>query len=183
MDKFLLDRNDVALVIVDIQERLVPAVGAKDDVVRNCQHLIEAAKLLVFPVLVTEQYPKGLGTTIAEIRDALPAYRPIIKTSFSCCGEPTFLEAIKVLGRRKLLLTGMEAHVCVLQTALDLMMEGFEVHLVKDAVCSRTKANWRTGVEFMRDAGAVVTSTETVLFQLLKTAGGDAFKSLSKRIR
>ncbi|KAF0178628.1 MAG: isochorismatase hydrolase [Nitrospirae bacterium] len=183
MDKFLIDRNHVALVIVDIQERLVPAMSVKDGVIKNCRHLIEAARLLAFPVLVTEQYPKGLGTTIAEIKDALPAYRPIEKTSFSCCGEPTFIKAIKAIGKRKLLLTGMETHVCVLQTALDLMIEGFEVHLVKDAVCSRTKANWLTGVEFMRDAGAVITSTEIVLFQVLKAAGGDEFKALSKLIK
>ena len=183
MEKFLLDKNDVALVIVDIQERLVPAMGAKDDVIKNCRLLIEAAKLLNFPILLTEQYPKGLGVTIPEIRDELPAYQPIEKSSFSCCGEPAFVNAAKALGKHKMLLTGMEAHVCVLQTALDLMLEGFEVHLVRDAVCSRSKANWRTGVEFMRDAGAVITCTETVLFQLLKTAGGEAFKTLSKRLK
>ncbi len=183
MEKFLLDKKDVALVIVDIQERLVPAMGAKDDVIRNCGHLIEASRLMSLPVVLTEQYPKGLGATIPEIKELLPSCVPIEKTSFSCCGEPEFINAVKALGRRKVLLAGMETHVCVLQTALDLMIEGFEVHLVKDAVCSRAKSNWKTGIELMRDAGAVITSTEIVLFQLLQAAAGDAFKVLSKRIK
>lgn len=183
MEKLILDRTNVALVIIDIQERLVPAMGQKDTVIANCQHLIEIAKLMQIPTLLTEQYPKGLGPTIPEIRDALAVYAPVVKTSFSCCGEPAFADALKTTERKTVLLTGMETHVCVLQTALDLMNQGFAVHLVRDAVCSRTQDNWQTGVEFMRDAGAVITCTETVLFQLLKTAGTDEFRAISKRIR
>lgn len=183
MDKLILDRTTATLVIVDIQERLAPAMGLKDTVISNCQHLIEAARLMQIPILVTEQYPKGLGITLPEIKDSLSAYAPIVKTAFSCCGESAFIEGLKQTGRKTVLLTGMETHVCVLQTALDLMNHGYAVHLVKDAVCSRTKANWQTGVEFMRDAGAVITCTETVLFQLLKTAGTEEFKAISKRIK
>lgn len=183
MEKLILDRSTCALIIVDIQERLVPAMDHKDAIISNCLHLIEAAKLMNIPTLLTEQYPKGLGITIPEIKDALTTYSPIVKTSFSCCGESTFLEELRKTGRKTVLLTGMETHVCVLQTALDLMNGGFAVHLVKDAVCSRTKANWQTGVEFMRDAGAVITCTETVLFQLMKTAGTEEFKVIAKRIR
>lgn len=183
VEKLILDRTKVVLVIVDIQERLVPAMGQKDTVIANCRHLIEAAKLMQIPTLLTEQYPKGLGPTIPEIRDALATYAPVVKTSFSCCGEPAFIDELKKTKRNTMLLTGMETHVCVLQTALDLMNQGFAVHLVRDAVCSRTEQNWQTGVEFMRDAGAVITCTETVLFQLLKSAGTDEFKAISKRIR
>lgn len=185
MDRFSLAKEDTALLIVDIQERLAAAMREKiaDGVVKNCLHLIELAKMLDIPVAVTEQYPKGLGPTLKEIRDALPAYRPIEKLTFSCCGEPNFLDAVTALGKKTILLTGMETHICVLQTCVDLLKAGSTVHLVRDAVCSRTKENWETGALFMRDAGAVVTCTETVLFQLLKVAGTEEFKAISKRIR
>ncbi|HMK43390.1 MAG TPA: hydrolase [Dissulfurispiraceae bacterium] len=183
MEKFLLESANSALVIVDIQERLVPAMGAKEGVIQNCLHLIEAAKLLGLPIILTEQYPKGLGPTIPEIRDALPDYQPVAKNSFSCCGEPAFREALRQTGRNKVLLAGMETHVCVLQTAVDLLSDGYVVHLVSDAVCSRTKQNWKTGVQYVRDAGVVITCAETVLFQLLKEAGGNAFKTISNRLK
>ena len=135
------------------------------------------------PLLITEQYPKGLGPTIPEIKDVIPSYAPIEKISFSCCGEPFFLEAVQVTGRQQVVLAGMETHVCVLQTCLDLLKEGFDVHVVSDAVCSRTEQNYRAGLEFMRDAGAVISCTETVLFQLLAKAGTESFKIISKRIK
>ena len=135
------------------------------------------------PLLITEQYPKGLGPTIPEIKDVIPSYAPIEKISFSCCGEPFFLEAVQVTGRQQVVLAGMETHVCVLQTCLDLLKEGFDVHVVSDAVCSRTEQNYRAGLEFMRDAGAVISCTETVLFQLLEKAGTEPFKIISKRIK
>ena len=183
MDKFFLSKDDSVLIIVDIQERLANAMQVKDQVINNCLHLIELAKLYKIPVILTEQYPKGLGPTVDAIRNALPAYQSIEKSSFSCCGEPNFSGAIRDLMRKTVVLTGMETHVCVLQTCLDLLQQGFHVHLVKDAVCSRSKENWETGIEFMRDAGAVITCTETVLFQLLKVAGTDEFRAISKRIK
>lgn len=185
MDKFSLAKEDTALLIVDIQERLAAAMKEKiaEAVVKNCLHLVELAKMLNIPVAVTEQYPKGLGPTVKEIRDALPVSHPIEKLAFSCCGEPKFLDAVTELGKKTVLLAGMETHICVLQTCVDLVRAGFTVHLVRDAVCSRTKENWETGVMFMRDAGAVVTCTETALFQLLKVAGTEEFKAISKRIR
>jgi nicotinamidase-related amidase len=132
---------------------------------------------------VTEQYPKGLGRTVAEIQAAVPEYKPIEKIVFNCCGEPAFLAEVKKLNRRKVIVTGMETHVCVLQTAIGLLQEGFELHVVRDAVCSRTDENRETGIEYLRDAGAVITGTETVLFQLLKAAGTDEFKKISQRIK
>jgi nicotinamidase-related amidase len=183
MDKFFPLSDDSVLIIIDIQERLAGAMQLKDAVISNCLHLIELAKMIAIPVLVTEQYPKGLGRTVEEIKKAVPDYQPIEKVSFSCCGEQEFINKLRALNRKTIVMTGMETHVCVLQTCIELLKEGFNVHLVKDAVCSRTKENWNTGVEFMRDAGAVISCTETVLFQFLRVAGTEEFKTISKRIR
>lgn len=183
MDKFFLSRKEAGLIIVDIQERLASVMKERDEVVANTLHLIEAAKLLDIPIILTEQYPKGLGPTINEIKKALPSYGPIEKITFSCCGEASFLESLSLTGRRKVILTGMETHVCVLQTCLGLLKEGYDVHVVRDAICSRAKGNFKAGIEFMRDAGAVITCTETVLFQLLEKAGTEEFRIISKRIK
>jgi nicotinamidase-related amidase len=183
MEHFYLDKDNTALVIIDIQERLAAVMKVKDDVIRNCTHLIELARLFAIPIVVTEQYPKGLGPTVGEIRDVLPEYKPIEKLTFSCCDEQTFSGEIRKLRRKKIILTGMETHVCVLQTCIGLLKDGYAIHLVRDAVCSRSKENWKAGIEFMRDAGAIITSTEAVLFQLLKTAGTEEFKIISNRIK
>lgn len=152
-------------------------------VTANCLHLIEAARLLDIPLVLTEQYPKGLGPTVKEIKDALPSYRPIEKLTFDCCRVDSFMDALDSLGKKRIILTGMETHICVLQTCLGLLREGFHVHVPQDAVCSRTKENFLAGIEMMRDAGAVITCTETVLFQLLERAGTEEFKAISKRIK
>ena len=133
--------------------------------------------------MVTEQYPKGLGPTVTEIKNALPFYRPTEKMTFDCCGQPPFLEELKEHNKRNVVLTGMETHICVLQTCIGLLKGGINVHIVQDAVCPRTRENWKTGVEFMREAGAVVTSTEAALFQVLKVAGTEEFKKISQRIK
>jgi len=183
VERFVLNKEDAVLLIIDIQERLAVVMKEKDRVVKNCQHLIELAKMINIPVVVTEQYPKGLGRTVPELQTVIPDYKPIEKIAFNCCGEPSFLSELKKLGKKKIIVTGMETHICVLQTTLGLLQDGFIPHLVEDAVCSRTDASWRTGTEVMRNAGAVVTCTETVLFQLLKVAGTDEFKKISQRIK
>lgn len=183
MEKFILKKENAVLIVVDIQERLAVAMSEKERVVANTQHLIEAARLLHFPLLVTEQYPKGLGPTVAGIKDALTEYAPIEKITFSCCGETSFLDAVAAAGKKQIILAGMETHVCVLQTCIDLLRAGYDVHVVSDAVCSRSAENYRTSLEYMRDAGAVITCTETALFQLLEKAGSDEFKVISKRIK
>ncbi len=185
MEKFILDKNKAVLVVVDIQERLVPAMSEKQKVkvTDNCIHLIEAAKLLDIPVVVTEQYPKGLGPTISDIKDVLPDYEPLEKVTFDCCRGEGFLEKMSSLDKKQIILTGMETHVCVLQTCLSLLKECYTVHLVSNAVCSRKKEDYLASRELMRDAGAVVTCTETVLFQLLEKAGTPEFKAISKRIK
>lgn len=183
LKNFFLHKHDAVLVIVDIQERLAAAMGERQKVVVNCLHLINAATLLRIPVLITEQYPKGLGPTVSEIKDALETYHPIEKITFSCCGERKFLDELASVGERKIILSGMETHVCVLQTCIGLLKEGHSVHVVQDAVCSRKSDDYKTGIEYMRDAGAVITCTETILFQLLEKAGTEEFKIISKRIK
>ena len=183
MERYVLNKDHALLIIVDIQERLAVAMTERDRVINNTLHLVEATKLLDLPLLVTEQYSKGLGPTVSEIKDALQSYAPIEKITFSCCGEDFFTEAVEETGRKQIILVGMETHVCVLQTCIDLLQAGYDVHVVSDAICSRADANYRTALEYMRDAGAVITCTETVLFQLLVRAGSEAFKTISKRIR
>jgi len=183
LDRFLLRRSDAVVVVVDVQERLAAVMEQREKVLANCLHLLSAASLLGLPVIVTEQYPKGLGPTLEEIRRALPSFRPIEKTAFDCCGESAFLEAVGRTGRKKIILAGMEAHICVLQTCLGLMQAGYVVHLVRDAVCSRSVENFVAGVEMARQAGAVATSTEIVLFQLLERAGTEEFRTISRRIK
>jgi nicotinamidase-related amidase len=183
VDKFFINKEDTILLIVDIQDKLAAVMKERDKVIRNNLHLIELAKMIHMPVMVTEQYSKGLGATVPEIREAVPQYRPIEKMTFDCCGQPPFFEELKAKNKRSVVLTGMETHVCVLQTCISLLKGGINVHVVQDAICSRFKENWKIGIEYMRGAGAVVTCTETVLFQLLKVAGTEEFKAMSKRIR
>lgn len=181
-----LDRGRTALVVIDVQERLFPAMDTdhREEVMRNIKVLIAAARRLNLGTLVTEQYPKGLGHTLQELKDALPAgAQPVEKVAFSCLGADAFRSRLVATGARQLLLAGIEAHVCVLMSALDLLAEGYGVHIVADAVTSRTQANWRLAMAQLRQAGAVVTTTETALFQLLRKADTDDFRELARLIR
>ena len=173
------------LVVVDIQERLFNAMDAerRDDMVSNVKILVNAARRLGVPVLVTEQYPTGLGRTLPEVRTLLGETPAFEKTAFSCAGADGFVDRLRDLGADHVLLSGIEAHVCVLLTALDLLDRGFRVSIVADAVCSRRPANLEIGLTQARQAGAVITATETVVFQLLGSADSDAFRELSKLLR
>jgi nicotinamidase-related amidase len=173
------------LVVVDVQERLFNAMDAdrRDDMVANVKILASAARRLDVPVLVTEQYPRGLGRTLPELRALLGDTPPFEKTAFSCAGADGFMDRVHALGADHVILTGIEAHVCVLLTALDLLGRGLRVSVVADAVCSRRPANLEIGLDQARQAGAVVTATETVVFQLLGGADSDAFRELSKLLR
>src|SRR5512141_2594582 len=175
VDKFLLDKNNALLLIIDIQERLAAVMKQKDQVVKNTLHLVELAKMQNIPIVLTEQYPKGLGRTLPEITTALPAHVLVEKVAFNCCSEHSFDAQVKRFNRKKIIVAGMETHICVLQTCIGLLKEGHDVHVAADAVCSRTELNWRSGLEFIRDAGGVVTNTETALFQLLGVAGTPEF--------
>jgi nicotinamidase-related amidase len=180
---FQLDRDDAVLLVVDIQERLAAVMAERERVVANTGHLVAAAKLLGLPVVHTEQYPKGLGRTVPELQAALAGSTAVEKMTFDCCGEPTFGPVLESGARSTVIVCGMEAHICVLQTVLGLLAGGKTVHVAADAVCSRNPENARIALELARDAGAVVTCTETVLFQLLVRAGTPEFKEIQARIR
>jgi nicotinamidase-related amidase len=180
---FTPDRNNTVLLVVDIQERLAAVMAEREEVVTNAGHLIAAAKLLGVPVLHTEQYPKGLGPTVPELRASLAPAIAVEKMTFDCCGEPTFAPALAEAGRSTVVVCGMETHICVLQTVLGLLARGVIVHVAADAVCSRNPANASVALELMRDAGAVITCTETVMFQMLVRAGTAEFKAIQARIR
>lgn len=182
MDKFTLNREDTVLMVIDIQERLVPVMKYKDQVIDNNKILIRATKELNFPVIATEQYPKGLGRTVPELLDLIEGDNVYAKNSFTAYTNDV-KEALKVFGKKNVLITGMETHVCVFQTVRDLINDGYSVFLVKDAVASRTKSNFLNGLDLMKSMGAVITNTETAVFDLLKVSGTPEFKVLSKMIK
>jgi nicotinamidase-related amidase len=173
-----LTRAQAGLVVVDIQERLLPAIFEKERVRENAVRLIKGAVVLQVPVFATEQYRKGLGPTVPEIAGAIQGFAPIEKLAFSACGAGEFVARLKGKNVSDVILCGIEAHVCVMQTCLDLLDSGFRVFVVADAVSSRTPENCRLGLDRMRAAGAVMTSTEMVLFELLEQAGTAEFKQI-----
>ncbi|MGI6030110.1 MAG: hydrolase [Eubacteriales bacterium] len=175
--------EDTLLLVVDIQEKLVPAIWKKEELVRNCGILIEGLRALEVPMLVTQQYTRGLGETIPEIAEKLGDFTPIDKTSFSCCGAEGFWEALEATGRKTVLLCGMETHICVLQTALDLLEKGYQVLMVEDCLSSRREEDKKMGMWRAVQAGAQPTTYESVLFELLGKAGSPAFKTISRLIR
>ncbi|MBM3880453.1 MAG: hydrolase [Verrucomicrobia bacterium] len=172
-------RTQAGLAVIDIQERLLPAIHQKERVVHNAVRLVRGAAILGLPTLVTEQYPKGLGPTVPEVAAALaPTIAPIEKLTFSACGAPGFTEALAAKGIADVLLCGIEAHVCVCQTCLELLEQDLRPVVVADAISSRAPDDCRVALERMRAAGAIVVSTEMVLFELLERAGTDAFRQI-----
>lgn len=179
-----LRREEAALFVVDVQEKLMPFIFERERVVRHSTLLIEAAKVLGLPIVVTEQYPKGLGVTLPEIQQALGEfYKPIEKMTFSGCGVPSGREAVQATGRKQWLIIGIESHVCVVQTVLDILEMGLETYVAADAVSSRAESNYRIGIERMRDAGAVVTSAEMAIYEMLREAGTEEFRAILKLVR
>ena len=174
-----LEVDQCAVVVVDIQEKLLPPIFEKERLLRNSQLLIRLAQILNLPVLATTQYVKGLGSTVPEIAALLPQ-APIDKLEFSCFGSDRFCSQLKHLqgNRNTVLLCGMESHICVMQTALGALREGYLVHVASDAVSSRTEWNWKIGLERMRAAGAIISSTEMMMYELLQRSGSPAFKEL-----
>jgi nicotinamidase-related amidase len=175
-----LQSDSCALVVVDIQEKLLPPIFQKDQMVKNSQLLVRLAGILRIPTLVTTQYAKGLGSTVPEIASLLAETQIIDKQVFSCFGSDQFCSNLKRLpgNRNTLLLCGMESHICVMQTALAALNEGYIVHVASDAVSSRTEWNWRVGLDRMRAAGAVISSTEMMIYELLRSSGAPAFQEL-----
>ena len=170
--------GNTALLVIDVQVKLAHLMDGKEELVENLRKLIKGAQVLGIPIIWTEQNPRGLGPTIPEIKELLPDNRPITKFSFSCCGEESFMEELRRQNRKQILITGIEAHICVYQTAMDLLGWGYEVDVVADAVSSRTAGNKRIGLEKIRDGGGRLTSTETAIFELLRVAEGERFKEI-----
>jgi nicotinamidase-related amidase len=173
-----LDRERTALVVIDVQEAFAKAVQRFDEVVRQTAILVEGARVLGLPLLVTEQYPRGLGDTVPAVREALGDVERLSKTVFSAARA----EGFDLAGRDQALVCGIETHVCVNQTVHDLLAGGVEVHVPVDAVSSRTAANRDLGLRKMEESGAILTSVETALFELLGAAGSDEFKTIQKLV-
>jgi nicotinamidase-related amidase len=180
-----LESDQCALVVVDIQEKLLPPIFQKDQLVRNSKLLIRAAGVLKIPAIVSTQYAKGLGKTVPEIASLLPETEAIDKDRFSCFGSDAFCTLLKRLpgNRNTLLLCGMESHICVMQTALAALREGYLVHIASDAVSSRTEWNWKIGLERMRAAGAVISSTEMIIYELMRSSSSPAFKEMLQYLK
>lgn len=180
----MLRPEDCVLAIIDIQEKLLPPIHEKERLVRNAQLLVRLAKILSLPVIVSTQYEKGLGHTVAEISSLLPDAKPVDKLEFGCFGNGEYCSAVGSLANRNtLLLCGMEAHICVMQTALGALNQGLNVHVAADAVSSRTELNWKLGLNRMQVAGAVISSTEMMIYELLGKSGTPAFKEMLKHLK
>jgi nicotinamidase-related amidase len=180
-----LSPDQCVLIVIDIQEKLLAPIFEKERLVRNSQLLIRLAGILKIPTLLSTQYSKGLGDTTPEVASLLPEARPVEKVAFSCFGSEVFCSAVKRLpgNRSTLVLCGMESHICVAQTALAALRQGYLVHVASDAVSSRTEWNWRVGLERMRSAGAVISSTEMVVYEALGSAGTSDFKAMLQYLR
>ena len=179
-----LNATNCCLILIDMQEKLQKAMSNTSKCIENQEFLLKSAAILGIDSIVTEQYPKGLGNTIDELKCLLPENTPIIeKTSFSCFGESAFRTALKAKSRKTLIVCGVEAHVCVQQTVIDLLAEGYKVVIPADALTSRNNDNYRLALETMRHAGAFVTSSEAIIFMLLRDAKHPDFRSISKLIK
>ncbi len=176
-------KEDTVLVVVDIQERLLPHINENEQLVAKCKTLIEGIKLINVPTIVTEQYVKGLGQTVGSIATSLGDFQPIEKMSFSCCGEPNFNIKIEERYRENVLLCGIESHVCVLQTAIDLQDAGHRPIVVADAVSSRNLEDKELALHRFSTEGIRVTSVESILFELCKLSGTAEFKAISKLVK
>ena len=179
-----LRAEECALAVIDIQEKLLPPIWEKERMVRNSQLLLRLANIMSIPVVATTQYAKGLGQIVPEIASLLPETKPMDKLEFGCFGNGEFCSAVSRLARRNtLLICGMETHICVMQTALGALSQGLNVHVAADAVSSRAELNWKLGLDRMRDAGAVISSTEMMTYELMGKSGTPIFKEMLKYIK
>ena len=182
-NKKILRRENTALLIIDIQQRILGVMQNPDRVIKNTIKLIDGFKILNTPIYFTEQYPKGLGETETNIKTALGEAEAIQKLSFSCSGAGYLFDELKENGITQVVVTGIETHVCVQQTVLDLLANGFQVNLAADAVSSRNSFDYETALNRMRQNGTEITTTEAILFELLEVCGTDEFKNISKIVK
>jgi isochorismate hydrolase len=177
MSDWRLTPQNAALVVIDVQEKLMNVMPRRTELLAAIQKLIGAAQVLKLPTLVTAQYIKGLGPVCGEITRVTPGITPLEKTTFSCCGSEEFLRTVKELRRQRIILCGIEAHVCVQQTAIDLMKDYF-VYIAADAIGSRHETDYTVAIERLRDCGAVITTIESAIFELLRESGTEQFKQI-----
>lgn len=175
---FVAERENSLLLIIDIQQAMLKVISTWQETIRRTNQLIQSARLLGVPILVTEHYKKGLGETVSEITGELKEATFYQKEYFSACLEDDFIDTVRQSGRRQIVVTGMETHVCVLQTVLDLIASGFQLHVVKNAVASRYKEDWEAAVELFRDAGAVITTAEIVIFEWICRSNTEDFRKV-----
>jgi nicotinamidase-related amidase len=178
-----LDAANTILLLIDFQERLFPVMHDKEKLLKNVIKLVKGARVLEIPIILTEQYPKGLGPTIPEIKELIPDVKPVEKVCFSCTDEAAFSQALKASKRQQVLIAGIESHICVYQTAMALAREGYEVQVVSDCVASRDPENKMTALTRFQLASIPPTTTEMALFELLKIAQGDKFKQISSIVK
>ncbi len=178
-----IKRENTAGLVIDFQERLYPFIHDNDTLTKNTVRLIQGLKALGLDIIVTEQYSKGLGNTIKPVQDALGDYKHIEKMSFSCCGSDDVCSVLKRSGKKNVVICGIESHVCVLQTVIDLIGLGYQPVLVEDCVSSRNPNDKRIAIERMRQEGAIVTTYESVLFEMCEVSGNEMFKAISKIVK
>ncbi len=178
-----ITREETIGMVIDMQEKLLPAMAEQEDLLKNCRILIQGMQELGIPLIVTQQYTKGLGETVEPVKSIIKNFSPVEKREFSCCNEPLITEKIKEINKKKVILCGIESHICVLQTAIDLKEAGYVPVVVLDCVSSRTLGNLDLAAERFRHEGIMMTSCESVLFELTRTSVAPEFKAISKMIK
>ena len=163
MTTSLLNADSTGVVLLDVQEKLMPVMGRQEKVTENILRLLHFSNLYNLPLVLTEQYPKWLGSTLPELKEVLTSYDPIEKLHFNCCDVDTFNTRLESEDLTNIILMGVESHICIFMTCISLLEKGYKIHVPQDAVDSRTDENWRVGLELMREAGAMITSTETII--------------------
>ncbi|MCX6243718.1 MAG: hydrolase [Bacteroidetes bacterium] len=176
-------KERTAALVIDIQERLYPFIFENEKLTKNVTMLIEGLKIIGIPIFVTEQYVKGLGPTIEPVANVLGTHPRIEKMAFSCCDEPRVMEGIAVTGKENIILAGIESHVCVFQTAIDLKRNGYQPVVVEDCVSSRRENDKRMAIERLRHEGVIITTCESILFELLRYSGTEQFRGISRLVK
>lgn len=178
-----LERNHTVLLVIDLQERLLPHINGHEGVMKHIGILLEGMKVLQVPVLLTEQYRKGLGETVQGVREHLETYAPMEKMTFSCCDDNAFSLALETQAKKNVVICGIETHVCVLQTTIDLLEKGYQPVVIEDCTSSRKPGDKAIAIERMRQEGAIISSYESVLFELARISGTPEFKAISKLVK
>jgi isochorismate hydrolase len=176
-------KEQAAGLVIDIQERLVTHMSGHEELIRNVEILIQGLTVLEVPLLLTEQYRKGLGETVSPVRDSVKRFEPLEKLSFSCCDDPHFMVKLNNLARKFVIICGIESHVCVLQTTTDLLEAGFLPVVISDCISSRKLQDKEIAIQRMRQEGAIISSYESILFELARVSGTDIFKAISRLVK